>query len=418
MTTMTRRFYLAAMGAAALAGSFAVPAMAQTELTFWTWRQEDRAAYQKFIADFEKANPDIKVKFEGYEPQNYQTILSTALAGGKGPDVMQVRAYGNLESVARPGYLLALDKANAPEIDNFAESAIAAEKLRSDGKVYALPFASQTMLVIYNTELFAQNGLKAPQTWDELVAVCKALKAKGITPFANGTATAWQNETIVSALLSSMLGKQFEADIISGKADFSDPRFVNALGKLNEIKEYFAPNFTGVDYASAQQLFAAGRAAMFAGGSFEIAPFLKQNPRLKMDVFASPVLKAGDQRLVGLYYDGGFAVNAKSEKKDAALKFVRYLGTPAFGTAFTNALQNVSPIKGVKADDPFVAKVMALNESAMSYLMLVHFRYQEPSGSVLVQAGVQKMMAGQATPAEVGADVTKGIATYYAPFKK
>ena len=32
-------------------------------------------------------------------------------------------------------------------------------------------------------------------------------------PFANGTATAWQNETIVAALLSSMLGKQFEEDI-------------------------------------------------------------------------------------------------------------------------------------------------------------------------------------------------------------
>ena len=49
--------------------------------------------------------------------------------------------------------------------------------------------------------------------------------------------------------------------------------------------------------------------------------------------------------------------------------------------------------------------------------MLVHFRYEEPSGSVLLQQTVQKMMAGQATPAEVGAEVTKGIANYYAPFK-
>ena len=51
-------------------------------------------------------------------------------------------------------------------------------------------------------------------------------------------------------------------------------------------------------------------------------------------------------------------------------------------------------------------------------MMAVHFRYQEPSGSVLLQSGIQKMLAGKATPAETGADITKGIATYYAPFKK
>ncbi len=417
--SLTRRSAIAITAGAAAGSAMAPGARAQsTELTFWSWRQEDRAAYQRFIAEFQKSNAGISVKFEAFEPQNYQTILSTALAGGKGPDIMQVRAYGNLESIARPGYLMALDQAKVPELANFPESALKAESMRGESAVYAVPFASQTMLVIYNTELFAANNLKPPETWDDLVEICKALKAKNITPFANGTATAWQNETIVGALLSSLIGKAFEADMTAGKADFNDPRFVNALKKLNEIKEYFAPNFTGIDYASAQQLFVAGRAAMFAGGSFELANFAKQNPRLKMDVFAPPAAQKGGERVVALFYDGGYAINAKTDKAEAALKFIRYLGTPEFGTAFANSLQNVSPIKGVKADDPHVAKVAQLNASAMSYLMLVHFRYQEPSGSVLIQQGVQKMLAGQATPEQVGADVTKGIATYHAPFRK
>ena len=233
------------------------------------------------------------MKFETYAPENYQTILSTALAAGRGPDVIQVRAYGNLETIATPGYLLALDKQNVPELANFPEPALAAETLRSDGKVYAVPFATQTMLIIYNKKIFADAGVKPPQTWDELMALSQALKAKNITPFANGTATAWQNETIVAALLSSMLGKQFEEDIASGKANFTDPRYVNALAKLKDISQYFAPNFIGVDYASSQQLFAAGRAAMFAGGSFEVANFKAQNPTLDLGVFASPVAKAG-----------------------------------------------------------------------------------------------------------------------------
>jgi raffinose/stachyose/melibiose transport system substrate-binding protein len=54
----------------------------------------------------------------------------------------------------------------------------------------------------------------------------------------------------------------------------------------------------------------------------------------------------------------------------------------------------------------------------MSYLMLVRFRYQEPSGSVLLQSNVQKMLAGQQTPEQAAAEINKGIATYYKPFQK
>mgnify|MGYP003343933146 CR=1 FL=1 len=96
------------------------------ELTFWSWRQEDRAAYQEIISDFNKANPDVKIKFEAFEPTSYNTILSTALAGGKGPDIMQTRAYGGIEAIAKPGYLLALDKTMVPELENIPADVLAA----------------------------------------------------------------------------------------------------------------------------------------------------------------------------------------------------------------------------------------------------------------------------------------------------
>ncbi len=83
-------------------------------------------------------------------------------------------------------------------------------------------------------------------------------------PFANGTATAWQNETIVSALTSSIMGKAFYADLMAGKTDFNDKRYVEALTKLKEISKYFPEGFVGLDYASAQQLFTSGMAGMFA----------------------------------------------------------------------------------------------------------------------------------------------------------
>jgi raffinose/stachyose/melibiose transport system substrate-binding protein len=395
-------------------------AAAAGDLRFWSWRNEDKAAYAEFFKDFNKQYPDVKITFEAFEPQNYPTVLSTALAGEKGPDVMMVRAYGAFEAVAKPGYLLELNDANVPGLSKLPEAALKGQTLRSDGKIYAVPFATQTMLIIYNTEVFQKAGVTPPETWDELLEACKKLKAAGFIPFANGVATAWQNETLVSALLSSQIGKDFEADIVAGKADFTDKRFTDALGRLEALAkaDYLSPSFQGIDYPTSQQLFSSGQAAMFAGGSFELAPFRKANPALKLDVFASPVLKKGDPRLVGVFLDGGYAVNARSANKDDAVKLMRYLASKDFGDKFANTLGNLSPIPGVAFTDPLIGKVAELNKSSMSYMMAVHFRYQEPSGSVLLQSNIQKMLAGKATPAEVGAEVTKGIATYYAPFKK
>ena len=48
----------------------------------------------------------------------------------------------------------------------------------------------------------------------------------------------------------------------------------------------------------------------------------------------------------------------------------------------------------------------------------MYFRYDSPTGSELLQAGIQKMMAGSMTPAEVGASMTQGITRYFKPFQK
>ncbi|WP_274426022.1 extracellular solute-binding protein [Chelativorans sp. YIM 93263] len=409
--------YLVRSAALLGAVSMALPAFAQ-ELSFWSWRQEDREQYEQFIADFEADNPDITISLETIEPQNYNTILSTALAGDSGPDIMMVRAYGAFETVAEAGYLMPLDEETVPGLADMPKPALEAETLRSDGKIYAVPFASQTMLVIYNKDIFDQLGLEEPETWDELLEVSQAIEDAGMYAFANGTGTAWQNETIVSALGSSIIGEDFYNDLMAGETDFTDPRFVEALEALVEISEYFPDGFTGLDYASAQQLFASGMAGMFAGGSFEIANFMSQNPDLDLGVFPAPVKEEGDQHLVGLFFDGGYAGNAQTEHPEAVQKFLSYLASQEFGQQFANSLGNISPIPGVEFEDPLLQEVAELNQNSIPYIMLVHFRYQEPSGSVLIQSEVQEMLAGGKTPEEAAQAVTEGIATYYEPFQQ
>src|SRR5690606_8332300 len=91
---------------ALLALAITADAMAQTTLTFWSWRTGDVAAYEKFIVAFRAENPDIVVEFTPYLITEYNTILSTALQGGGGPDIIHLRAYGGMEPLAQAGYLV------------------------------------------------------------------------------------------------------------------------------------------------------------------------------------------------------------------------------------------------------------------------------------------------------------------------
>jgi raffinose/stachyose/melibiose transport system substrate-binding protein len=156
---------------------------------------------------------------------------------------------------------------------------------------------------------------------------------------------------------------------------------------------------------------------MLSGGSFDISTYKAQNPDLKMDFIAPPAAKAGDIPQATKFYDGGYAVNAASPNKEAALKLVAWMGTKEFGDKFTALLGNISPIKGVVVKDPLLAEVAKLNETAMPHINVVYFRFQKPTGSELLQNDITKMMSNSMTPEALGADVTAGLAKWYTPFQ-
>jgi len=404
---------LLAAGAWGLAASVALA----TDISFWTWRQEDKAAYEQLFADFTKSNPDITVKFEALPDESYPTMVTTGLAGGKGADVIQTHAYGWLEQFVKAGYLVPLDTTNVPSLANFPDSALKAMSFRGDGKVYGVPFASQTLGMFVNKDVFAKAGLTPPTTWDDLITLSKALKAKGIIPIANGLGTSWFNEMFVSAITNPFLGPDFAKDLQSGAATFKDARYVAALGKVLELRDYMPPNFAGVDYDTGNQLFLTGRAAMLIGGSFDIAAYKALNPAANFDFIAPPAAKAGDPPEAAVFYDGGYSVNAASPNKDAALKLVNWMGTKEFGDKFSSLLGNISPIKGVTISDPLLSEVVKLNATALPHINVVYFRFDKPTGSEIIQNDVTKLMAGSMTPEQVGADLTEGIAKWYKPFQ-
>lgn len=418
---MFRRLGLLVIAAALVATAFPAGAHAQApvKLTFWSWRTEDKWAYDRMIRVFEQKNPGIKVEFTPFRAVEYNTILSSALTGGKGPDVIHLRAYGGLETFAAPGYLAPLDYDKVPELKRFPLQTMVGARSRKDGKIYGVPFATQTLVIYYNKKIFAQHGVSVPRTWEGFINLMKTLKEKGVTPLANGGKDGWTLEVLSGVIAPNFYGGTtfFEA-VTRGQTTFRDPTYTDALAKMLDLRPYMPQGFMGVDYATMQQLFLNEQAAMFIGGSWEIGFFKAQNRNLDFGVFAAPPEKADQIPWVSSFADGNYGINAKTPYLDAALKFIRFTATTEFGQMFTDLLAQMSAVPGVVIKDPNLQAVQAMNRKATPYIMLVGFRWQAPTGSTLLQSALQALLAGQMTPAQVGDELTRGLSSWVDSFRR
>lgn len=392
--------------------------LAQTTLNFWSWRTEDVEAYEQFIEEFQSEHPDIRVVFTPYRNTEYNTIVATALQGGGGPDIVHLRAYGGMEPLAEAGHLVRLD-GKVAALAEFDPEILLGATNRADGGIYGVPFALQTVQVLYNQRLFDELGLEEPQTWQEFVEVSEALQAAGYNALANGTKEPWTVETLFGAVAPGYYGcSAYFNDVVSGAADFTDARFTRALGKMLELRPYLADNYEGVAYTDMQSIFAFEQAGMMIGGSYELGIFEQLNPDLEVGVFAFPTEDASDPACISVYVDGSYGINAASPHQEEALAFIEFLATREYGQMFSDTLKQISAVPGVEPTDPVLSELVGMmNEQGTPFLMLTAFRFGQPSGSTLLQNEMQAAIAGEKTVEEAAQAIQRGIATWHAPFQ-
>ncbi|WP_432179545.1 ABC transporter substrate-binding protein [Streptomyces sp. NBC_00063] len=137
--------------------------------------------WDKLSAAFEKKNPGIKVDVSVYSWNDVDAKVKKMVADGHAPDMAQIGAYSDY---AASGKLYsANDLLSIPvQSDFLPQLAAAGEVSRVQ---YGMPFASSTRLLFYNKTLFDKAGLTPPQTWAQLQADARALKARGVKiPYA------------------------------------------------------------------------------------------------------------------------------------------------------------------------------------------------------------------------------------------
>ena len=174
------------LGVVALAWATVAAAQPVT-LRMWMHEHPPRVPIDKqIVAEFEKANPDIKVDHEIISVAEYPTKLLTAFAAGSGPDIFNqastlVAQYYNARVLAPIDYgAMGL----ADEAALTSQFAGGFDGIRFQGKLYGVPTEVSNWACFTNNAIWRQAGLDPdkdfPKTWEAFPAVAEKLTPRDV----------------------------------------------------------------------------------------------------------------------------------------------------------------------------------------------------------------------------------------------
>lgn len=304
-------------------------------LTMGSWRTDDAQQMKVLLAEYNKLVPNVEIKFQPTNPPDYNATLRLQLDSNTGPDLMYARSYDTGKDLFKNGYIS--DVTNIPGVlENFTDASLAPWK-SEDGRVFAVPFAAVSHVVYYNKDIFKQERLSIPNTWEEFLVVCNTLKARGYTPLANGVADEWDIlETFFFGLIPNYIGgPKGRMMYETGLKKFNNPEIVAAFTAMRNVAQYLPKGFESVTYNDSQILFNTQKAAMFVDGSWSLGVY-KDAP-FDWSVFAIPAPK-GNETAICFHPDMAITKNTASKHADEARDFLAWIASIEGATVASKVL--------------------------------------------------------------------------------
>ncbi|HEX5245915.1 MAG TPA: extracellular solute-binding protein [Gaiellaceae bacterium] len=332
----------------------------------WT-ASSGQKQFADVIAAFNKTYPNVHVK---YKPvgDSLPTVLATAVAGGKPPDMADIAQPGTVAQFAKQGKLKPITYAKSVIGKNFAP---AWQSLGTySGKLYALVFkAANKSVVWYNVPAFKAAGVTPPKTFSQLLKDAKTIKASGTPAYSIGGADGWTLTDMFENIYLRTFGAAKYDALSQHKIKWTDPSVATALKTMAKIVGDTS-NIAGGTSGALQYGFndsvtnafgSPAKAAMvfeadFVGGV--ITSSTKAKPKTGFNTFTWPAITPGPNAS-GVEIGGDLFVTFRDTPAIEA--FVKFLATaPAaeawakqggFGTGNKNVPASVYPDPITKATE-------------------------------------------------------------------
>ncbi|BDH56391.1 sugar ABC transporter substrate-binding protein [Tsukamurella sp. PLM1] len=192
MNGVSRRAVLAGVGGATLAGALAAcgPSTGRGEsgtggdLHAWFHQYGENGAPEALVR-YASQFPGSGVRVVSF-PGDYDQRVSSALAGGDGPDVFEFANGPTMDMIAA-GRVADLTDLFGDARSDFTPALL--DRMTYRGRVYAVPQVTDMQLLVYRRSMLEAAGVVPPRTLDELVSAARALngpEVKGLFLGNNG----------------------------------------------------------------------------------------------------------------------------------------------------------------------------------------------------------------------------------------
>ncbi|MGF9692393.1 ABC transporter substrate-binding protein [Rhizobium sp. 0TCS1.26] len=277
------------------------------------------------------------------------TALRARVTSGNPPTAVQMLGFdirdwaemgvvGNLNELAeKQGW----EKVIPAALQDFA---------KYDGNWIAAPVnIHSTNWLWINKAALDKAGGKAPENFDQFIAMLDSFKSQGIVPLAHG-GQPWQDGTLWEAVVLSVGGADFykKAVIELDTASLSGDTMRKVFDNMSKLKTYFDPNFSGRDWNLSSALVIEGKAGAQEMGDWAKGEFLRANKKPGTDFVC--IRFPGTQGNVLFNADQFVMFDVGEKQRDAQLKMAAAVEDPAFQIAFNTVKGSVPARTDVPGD--------------------------------------------------------------------
>ncbi|WP_191296866.1 ABC transporter substrate-binding protein [Paenibacillus sp. PL91] len=378
--------------------------------TLYKWIKEISASYP---------NKNVEIKptpIQASEGDYFAKIALALKSKDTAPDIVTEDTF-ILNSDASAGFLEPLDERLKGWEDWTNGSFIEAMKkgvTASDGKVYGVPYNTDSRGLWYNKEIFKKAGLPEdwqPKSWDDILSAARTIKEKAgedVVPIwmnlgkATGEATSMQTyEMLLYGTGDRLYDDATSKWIIKSQGILDALSFIETINKeklgppLSKVLNGQAGNTSSREYLPQGKLAISLDGSWITGNYFEsgAAPW----PEYKDVLGFAPMPTSKGQAPGSITLAGGWALSIPSnaKNKDEAWDFIKYALNKENTQKLVIASGNIT-VRADVAKDPEYTK-MPFNEIATEYLQNAEFRPAQdkyPEVSTQIQTMVESVTTG------------------------
>lgn len=327
----------------------------KVRLEFYNRKREVYAVLEEIIQLFNESQDEIEV----YQTMNtnVDTALRISMVEGRFPDLVEL---GGLQSVETFEYvmgecLIPLDDMSC--VEQIQEEYL--PYLRYDSHIYQMPLAMAFEGIYVNRDLFQQEGLEIPETYEELCSVSEEIMRRGKVPFLFADKESWTIHQNWECIESAYRGNfhDFWTDVAEGKTSFTEDAISRgALEKVLELHQYTTEECRNLNYDEAMTRFAQGEGFMFLQGSWAYRNMMERNPDMNIEMIPFPVDEKSTQ-LFTLWVDSSIGISKDCRHPKEAEKFIEFCMRPEILQMYVDDECSIGCIKGVENRAEYAPKV-------------------------------------------------------------